>query len=190
VDNMARLTSELLWRVSFFAMLIDAPPIIIIGWRVSAELFKKLKWHLAAAAFVVFGTLWGTVASVYFWEAVYKQIFPTWSRWLLPPGYGILFGVIALALWRVSVAFKRWQSVWFCLLGGLVSLVGHSIGISRGLLRVPLLLGVSPASALVFGVFEFVFYWCVIVGLAVATRSAVRRVRQDSIARNTEKRRR
>jgi len=58
--------------------------------------------------------------------------------------------------------------VWFSLLGGLVSLVGHGIGISRGLLRVPLLAEVSAASALVFGVFEFIFYWCAIVGLAVA----------------------
>jgi hypothetical protein len=60
--------------------------------------------------------------------------------------------------------------LWFILLGGLVSLVGHSIGISRGLLRVPLLADASTASALVFGVFEFIFYWSVIVGLSVAGR--------------------
>jgi hypothetical protein len=44
------------------------------------------------------------------------------------------------------------------------------IGISRGLLRVPLLAEVSAVSALVFGVFEFIFYWCAIVGLSVAGR--------------------
>jgi len=169
VDSTARVTSELLWRATFIAVLIDAPFVILIGRRVSSELFRKLKWHLAAAAFVVYAALWGTFASVYFWDAVYKQVFPTWSRWLLPVGYGVLFGVVAVAFWRASGAVARWQPVWFCLLGGLVSLVGHGIGIRRGLLRVPLLSEASATSALVFGVFEFVFYWCVIVGLAVAS---------------------
>jgi hypothetical protein len=168
MDNTARVTSELLWRATFIAVLIDAPLVILIGRRVSSELFRKLKWHLAAAAFVVYATLWGTLASVYFWDAVYKQVFPTWSRWLLPVGYGLLFGILAVAFWHVSMAAPKWQAVWFCLLGGLVSLVGHGIGIRRGLLRVPLLSEASATSALVFGVFEFVFYWCAIVGLAVA----------------------
>jgi hypothetical protein len=168
MDNAGQLTSELLWKATFIAALIDAPLVLLIGWRVSSELFRKLKWHLAAAAFVVFATLWGTVASVTFWEAVYRHVFPRWSRWLLPAGYGVLFGAIAVGLWYASTLFARWQPVWFCLLGGLVSLVGHAIGISRGLLRVPLLSEASATSALVFGVFEFVFYWCAIVGLAVA----------------------
>ena len=33
---------------------------------------------------------------------------------------------------------------------------------------IPLLSEASPASALAFGVFEFIFYWCGIVALAVA----------------------
>jgi hypothetical protein len=172
LDNTPRVTSELLWRATFIAVLIDSPLVILIGRRVSSELFRKLKWHLAASAFVVYAALWGTFASVYFWDTVYSQVFPACSRWLLPVGYGVLFGVIALVFWRASVAVARAQPVWFCLLGGLVSLVGHSIGISRGLLRVLLLSQVSAASALVFGVFEFVFYWCAIVGLAVAAWTA------------------
>jgi hypothetical protein len=172
VENTVQVTSELLWRATLITALIDAPLLILIGRRVSAELFGKLKWHLAAAAFVVYAALWGTFASVYYWDAVYKQVFPAWSRWLLPAGYGVLFGALALLFWRVSLAFARWQPVWFCLLGGLVSLVGHGIGIMRGLLRVPLLSEASAASALAFGVFEFVFYWCVIVGLAVAAWKA------------------
>jgi len=172
VDNTARVTSELLWRATFIAMLIDAPLVILIQRRVSSELFRKLKWHLAAAAVVVYAALWGAFASVYFWDAVYGHLFPAWSRWLLPFGYGVLFGAVAVAFWRASVAVPGWPPVWFCLLGGLVSLVGHAIGIWRGLLRVPLLSEASAASALVFGVFEFVFYWCAIVGLAVAAWKA------------------
>jgi hypothetical protein len=178
VDNAGRATSELLWRATFIAVLIDAPLVVLIGRCVSSELFRNLKWHLAAAASVVYATLWGTFASLYFWDAVYSQVFPSWSRWLLPAGYGVLFGAVAVALWHASVAFARRQPVWFCLLGGLVSLVGHSIGISRGLLRVPLLSEVSATSALVFGVFEFVFYWCAIMGLAVAARGVGLQVRR------------
>jgi hypothetical protein len=133
-------------------------------------LFGRLKWHLAAAACLVYALLWGTFGSVYFWETVYKAVFPAWSRWWLPVGYGLLFGLLAVAFWYISKTAPRWPAVWFCLLGGLVSLVGHAIGISRGLLRVPLLAGASAASALVFGVAEFTFYWCVIVGLGVAAR--------------------
>jgi hypothetical protein len=158
-----------LWRVTLVAALIDAL-LILIACRVSYGLFRKLKWYLAGAAFVIYAMLWGTFGSVYFWDSVYRAIFPAWSRWLLPVGYGLLFGALALAFWRVSLLAARGQALWFILLGGLVSLVGHSIGISRGLLRVPLLAEASAASALVFGVFEFIFYWCAIVGLGVAGR--------------------
>jgi hypothetical protein len=163
-------SSELLWQATLIVVLIDTPLLIIIGRWVSSELFCKLKWYLSGAAFVVYAALWGTFGSVYFWDTVYKAIFPAWFRWLLAPAYGLLFGVLALAFWRASALTDRWQAVWFSLLGGVVSLVGHGIGISRGLLRVSLLSEVSAASALVFGVFEFIFYWCVILGLSVAGR--------------------
>ena len=163
------VTSDLLWRATLIAALIDAPLLILVARGVSSDLFRKLKWYLAGAAFVVYAALWGSLGSVYFWDAVYQAIFPAWLRWLLP-AYGLLFGALAIAFWRVSLLAARWQAVWLILLGGLVSLIGHSIGISRGLLRVPMLAGASAASALVFGVFEFIFYWCAIVGLSVASR--------------------
>ena len=162
------VTSELLWRATLIAVLIDAPLLICVARWVSPELFGKLKWYLVGAAFIVYAALWGTYGSVYYWESVYKAFFPIWMRWLLPVVYGSLFGALALVFWRASMLVARWRVVWFCLLGGLMSLVGHGIGINRGLLKVPLLAEVSAISALVFGVFEFIFYWCVIVGLSVA----------------------
>jgi hypothetical protein len=170
VTETGRVTSELLWRATLIAVLIDAPLLILVARWVSSDLFCKLKWYLAGAAFVVYAILWGTFGSVYYWDAVYSAIFPAWFRWLLPFVYGLLFGALALAFWRASILMIRWQVVWFSLFGGLVSLVGHGIGISRGLLRVPLLTEVSAVSALVFGVFEFIFYWCAIVGLSIAGR--------------------
>ena len=172
MSETGRVTSELLWRATATMVPIDVVLLLLVARFVPAELFGKLKWHLATAACAVYALLWGTFASVLYWDEVYSAVFPGWSRWLLPVGYGLLFGMLALGFWRVSIHVPRWQAVWFCLLGGLVSLVGHSIGISRGLLRVPLLSEASVTSVLVFGVFEFVFYWCVIVGLAVAAWSA------------------
>jgi hypothetical protein len=170
-----------LWRGTAIVLLIDIPALLLVHHFVSSELFRQLKWYLASAACVVYAVLWGTFGSVYFWESVYRAVFPAWSRWLLPIWFGVLFGLIAIAFWRVSVAAAKGQAVWFVVLGGLVSLVGHGIGIRRGLLRVPLLSEASPASALVFGVAEFAFYWCGIVALAAAAKALIPIVRRGHI---------
>ncbi len=164
-----QVTSDLLWRAALITALIDIPLLVILAHWVSADLFRKLKWYLAAAALIIYAALWLIFGSISYWDEVYKAIFPAWARWLLP-GYGLLFAAVALAFWRLSLLAAKWQAVWFCLLGGLVSLVGHSIGLSRGLLRVPMLAQADAISALVFGVFEFILYWCAIVGLGAAGR--------------------
>jgi hypothetical protein len=170
VNESSRVTSELLWRGTAIALLIDIPLLLLVGRFISSELFRQLKWYLVSAAFLTYAVLWGVFGSVYFWDSVYRAVFPGWSRWLLPIWFGVLFGLVAVVFWRISVAAASWQAVWFVLLGGVASLVGHGIGIRRGLLRVPLLREASPASALVFGVFEFIFYWCAIVAMAVAAK--------------------
>lgn len=70
--------------------------------------------------------------SVYYWDTVYHAIFPAWFRWPLPIVYGLLSPVLALAAWRVSILAPKWPAACFSLLDGLVSLVGHGIGMSRG----------------------------------------------------------
>jgi hypothetical protein len=170
MSEMGQLTSELMWRATSITMVIDVVFLLLVARVVPAELFTKLKWHVTAAACIVYALLWGIFGSVLFWDTVYSAVFPGWSRWLLPGGYGLLFGALALAFWHVSIRAPRWQAVWFCLLGGGVSLVGHGIGITRGLLRVPLLADASMISVLSFGVAEFIIYWCAIVGLGVASR--------------------
>ena len=177
VTETGSLSSELLWRAALIAALIDAPLLVLIARRVSSGLFRELKWYLAGAGLVVYAVLWGTFGSVYFWETVYKAIFPDWARWLLPAGYGLLFGALALGFWRVSRLAANRQAVWFVLLGGLVSLAGHGIGISRGLLRVPLLAEAGAIPALVFGVFEFIFYWCLMLGAAIFSHYCWRRIK-------------
>ncbi len=175
MSETGSLTTEMMWWSALVAALIDTPLLILILRRVSAELFDRLKWYLVVAAFVVYAGLWSSLGSVIYWDEVYSAVFPSWERWLLGPFYGLLMAAWAFAFWSLSRRTPRWQVLWFCLLGGLVSIVGHSVGFSRGLLRVPMLAGVSPASALTFGVFEYTFYWCAIVGLAAAARWVGRR---------------
>jgi len=76
VTETARVTSELLWRATLIAAVIDAPLLVLVARGVSPDSFRELKWHLAAAASVVYAVLWGTFGSVYFWDAVYRAVFP------------------------------------------------------------------------------------------------------------------
>jgi len=173
-----QLTSELMGWATLITAGIDTPLLILLTRWISSAVFGKLKWYLVGAAILVYAALWGAFGSGLFWGGVYGAIFPAWSRWLLPAGFGLLYGVLALAFWRVSILAARRQVLWFILLGGGMSVIGHGIGISRGLFRVPLLAGASILSALAFGVFEFIFYWCAIVGLSVACRWLVLQLRK------------
>lgn len=182
-DEAVRLTSDLFWRATLVTGLIDLPLLALVARGVPPRLFASLKWPLATAAFLVYAGLWLAFGSVLYWDAVYRHVFPGWSRWLLPPWMGTLFGAAALLFWRLSVNAPRWPAVRFALLGGLVSLVGHGIGIRRGLMRVPLLAHASPASALAFGVTEFIVYWCAIVALAGAGHGLAVTARRRETAR-------
>jgi hypothetical protein len=65
VTVTGRVTSELLWRATLIAVLIDVPLLVLVARGVSPRLFRELEWHLAAAASVVYAVLWGTFGSVY-----------------------------------------------------------------------------------------------------------------------------
>ncbi len=166
-----------MWRAAWVTMLIDVPLLVVIGLFVSPARFANLKWYLAGATFAMFALIWLAAGSLLYWEDVYSAIFPAWWHWLLPLIYGTLDGLLALLFWRVSRMAARWQAVWFTLCGGLLSIAGHSVGIARGLMRAPMLANVSVVSALTFGVFEYIFYWCAIVGLAIAAQRMARGLR-------------
>jgi hypothetical protein len=181
MDDALQLTSALMWRATVIAAAIDVPLLALVARAVSPAAFRALKWYLVAAAVLVYGALWGAFGAVMFWDTVYGHIFPAWFRWPLPAVYGALYGAVALLFWRIAVTAPRRPGLWFCVLGGLVSLVGHGIGISRGLLRVPLLSQVSAVSALVFGVFEFIVYWGAIIAIAAALRTMMYRAHSSGV---------
>jgi hypothetical protein len=161
----ARVTTELLLRAALVTAGLDAVLLLLVA-RVTPVTFFRLKWRLAGSAAFVYALLWGLLASVLYWEDVYRHVFPPALRPWLPLVYGAGFGLVALLFWTLASRAGRRPAVWFCLLGGLVSIPGHAWGMSRGLMRVPLLAQASPWAALLFGFFEFVVYFAVIVGLA------------------------
>jgi hypothetical protein len=165
--DTSRITSKLFWNATTITIIIDILLILLIVRLVSPELFTKLKWFLSFSAFFVYSLIWLIFGSYMFWDEAYGLIFPSWSRWLLPLGFGLLYGLLALAFWYISKYISRWQPVCFVILGGLMSLVGHGVGISRGLFQIPLLANASAISMLTFGIFEFIFYWCSIICLSL-----------------------
>ncbi len=178
-----RLTSDLLWTAAIFTALLDSFLLYLLSRWVGRERFRRLFWPAGVAAALVFGAIWTLAMWSFAWNIVYKVVFPAWGRYVIPPGYGLMFGGIALGFWAAAIRFRREPVVVFCVLGGLVSIPGHLIGAARGLFTVPLLRDVSIVSALTFGVLEFIFYFALILVLAVMLRA-----KWDSIMRKRQPR--
>jgi len=161
-------TSQLYWASTLVTAVIDLGFISLLGWRIQPQRFRQLKWALTAAALIFWTVLWTTMVWQC-WGWCYRYVFPWWARWLIPPCYGLIYGAGGLGLWWLAVRLPGKPVVSFCLLGGLISVPGHLWAIygAAMLEKVPLLQGLSPAPALVFGVFEFIFYWGVIIVIAM-----------------------
>jgi len=175
------LTDQIFWAATLLTALVDAAIVFLIARRLTAARLARMKWPLAVAAFVIFGALWTSLASGRYWEECYKYLFPAWSRWGLPLYVGLLFGAEGFLFAWLAPKIPGNAVVNFFVLGGLSSLPGHLWGIyGRGMFeKCAILRESTPLPALVFGVFEFIFYWIVIMGLAVLVQRALTR-RQDS----------
>jgi hypothetical protein len=168
--DAGRLTSELMWTATLFVGVVDALLIWLVARLISPARFPVMKWPSGAIAGAFYFAVWMYAMWGSWWELAYHYIFPEWARWVVPPVYGLLFGAIAVGFWWLAQRIPGRAVVNFCLLGGLVSLAGHSIAFfAFGMLeKVPVLRGVSAASALVFGIAEFIVYWSAIVLVAAA----------------------
>ncbi len=160
-------TSALYWTAALVTAAIDLVFVPLLAWRVQRERFRQLKWPLLGVSLIFWVALWTTVV-LGCWDWAYRYVFPGWGRWVIPPLYGLIFGVMGIAFWWIALRLPVSPVVTFCILGGLQSVPGHLWAIYKvGMLnKVPILKDVSPSSALAFGLFEFIFYWAVIVSIA------------------------
>jgi len=161
---MTLVTSELYWIATFVTAIIDVVFVTLLAWRIRFERFHQLKNILGVVAIVFWGGLWTWVMiSAFIWETCYQFVFPPWARWIMPPAMALLNGCLALLFWRLAARLPGNPVVNLVMLGGLESFPGHLRAIQLGILATPLLKNVSASSALIFGFFEFVFYWSVIL---------------------------
>jgi hypothetical protein len=161
-----KVTSEMLWMGTLIFAAIDAVYVPILAWRIKVGMFRQFRWFLFTTTAFFWSALW-TWTIVNFWDSVYRYLFPAWARWLIPPAYGLLFAGVGLLFWWLAAQFRVNPVVSFCLLGGLWGMITHLWAVFLGIVdKPPLLQGVAPAAAVIVAVFEFIFYWCIILTMS------------------------
>jgi hypothetical protein len=160
------VTSEMLWQGTLLFALIDLGFVPLLAWRIKRTRFRQLKWALVIATAIVWSMIWMWALNN-FWDSVYRHFFPDWTRPFLPLFFGLLYAVVALVFWWGALRFSGNPVVGFCLFGGLWGMATHVWAVYRGIVdKPPMLQGASPVAAVVIAVFEFMFYWCIILNIA------------------------
>jgi hypothetical protein len=164
-----RATSEIYWISTLVAALIDVVLVFLLAKTVQRDRLRQLAWPLVIASAAFWLALWAWVMQdAFVWETCFQYVFADRARWMMPLLMALLEAAIALGMWWLALRLPGNAAVTFCLLGGLDSFPGHLWAIyGRRLFEAcPLLQQVSVASALIFGFFEFVIYWSVILIIA------------------------
>ncbi len=161
-----KVTTEVLWRGAIIVAFIDAGFVYLLSRTVKASAFLACKQPLVVTMMLFWLLMWAGMVS-FLWNPVYHYVFPEWSRWFIPPVYAVLFGFIAYFFWWLAQRLPGNPVLAFLFLGGLWGSVTHVWAIFRGILdKPPILQGASPIPTVVLPFFEFIFYWCVILGIA------------------------
>ena len=166
ISNDIKVTTDILWKGALFFALIDIVFVSILAKFIKPDDFLRMKWKLAIIMALFFCILFGSIVSIVFWDSVYCYVFPVWARWIIPVSYGLLFSIIGLFFWWIAFRLPANPVMNFCILGGVWGITTHILAIQRGILeKPPMLQGASPAAALTIAAFEFIFYWCICLGL-------------------------
>jgi hypothetical protein len=163
-----RVNSTLYWQVTPVAAAIDGLLALVPIGCLSPERFRQLRWPVVATSALFWAGLWAVVmSSDFIWQMSYRYVFAAWLRWAMPLLAALYYGAAAWLIWWLALHLPGRPVLTFLLLGGLISLPGHLWAITvGGILDTPLLRHVGPAPALIFGFFEFIFYWSLILGMA------------------------
>ena len=176
-----KVTTQILWEGALIFALLDAVFVSVLAIKVKPEIFRQCKWELVITTGIFWFLLLGIMMSWLFWEPVYHYLFPAWARWLIPPAYGVLFAGMGLLFWWLSLRLRGNPIIYWCILGGLWGMITHIWAIYRGLLdKPPMLQGASPLATAIMPIFEFIFYYCVILTLTLSNRLARRLIGPSS----------
>ena len=160
----AHLITPQIWNCTGILLVLDVFLILLAQRFVSREHFRQMRWLLVIAGGVFFLLVW-TSAMLWAWDWFYSYIFPAWARYLLAPLFGILYALLALGMFWLSLKLPGSPAVNWCLLGGVEGLLSHIYAI-YGLgaaSKPPIMQGSDPFVVLIFAVFEKAFYWSLIL---------------------------
>ena len=167
LDMEQRLTNQEVGVATllFVAMdILTLSPLLFVLRKISTlDLFQPI--GLASALF------WGVLVVVFLfrgWDMYYGFFYPTWFRWLAPLDIP-LYSAIGLGIWWLASRLPGASILWFAFIAGVEGIMEHILGIYgfRILDKVPWLKDVKAVPALVFSFFEYVFYWTLVMWLAV-----------------------
>jgi hypothetical protein len=164
------VSSIQMWAAAGVVAVADVILAILLTRRLRPPWPPRLPLGILVVGCLGFAALF-TWAFRSYWGSCYGYALPGVFR-ALAPLIGALLGALGWLFWQVARGARRWAVPFFLLLGGLESIPGHLNAIYRYRLldRCPLLEAVTPTPALVFGLFEFVFYWAVVLALATLFR--------------------
>jgi hypothetical protein len=178
IENI-KITTELLLKGALLFAVLDTVCLSVLLKLISPDFFKKIKWNLVLSTGLIWFGIWWSVL-FYFWETVYRYVFPAWSRHWIPYAFGLLMAGASLLFWTIAKKYNRYPILIFCLLGGVWGVCTHIWAISRGIMtKPPMLQGGSPLAALLIAFFEYTFYWCVITTLAAITGKILLRMNKS-----------
>ena len=162
-----KITTELLVQGALVFALMDAVFVSLLVWRVKEETFRALRESLALAAALVWLGIWSWALGN-FWETVYSYVFPEWGESWIPVIAFFAAGAMAAGLWWAAIRMRGNSIFIYCLLGGALGGLSHIWAIHLGIVtKPPMLQGASPVAAVTIAFFEYIFYWCVILVLAM-----------------------
>jgi hypothetical protein len=170
-----KVLSEQLWTDSVIMALVDVIFVLLLAWRIKPARFRQLKWTLVGTAAISW-SIFGIVLVLVFWGTYYHYFFPSWFRsggiLVFVP---ILYGLFALVFYWLALRVPGNPILNFCLLAGLEGVLEHLWGIvGLKILDFPLLQETSPAAILAFSFPEYIFYWCIVISIALLFQNAWR----------------
>jgi hypothetical protein len=172
-----KVTTQILWEGALIFAPIDIVFVLILRRKIQTEMFRQFKWELVITTGIFWFLLFGILMSWIFWEPVYHYVFPSWARWLIPPAYGLLFAALGYLYWWLALRLPGNPVITWCLLGGLCGMATHIWAVYRGILdKPPMLQGASPIATVIMPIFEFAFYYCVILSLTALQARFRRRI--------------
>ena len=176
-----KITTDVLWLATLIFAGIDAVFIRILVWRLNAVIFRRFKWVLVITSAIFWCSIW-VWGFVNFWDSVYRYVFPSWAHWIIPPAFGLLYAGICLLIWWLALRLGGNAVLNFCLFGGLWGMITHLFAVSIGIVsKPPPLQGAAPLAVVVFPIFEFMLYWCIILSVATLLHHFWKRLRKVSV---------